>query len=47
VRQVLRQLEEAKLNLDLSKCRFAIKEIKYLKYIITAKESIRLDPKKV
>ncbi|AEO71095.1 uncharacterized protein THITE_2060367, partial [Thermothielavioides terrestris NRRL 8126] len=35
------------LNLDLKKCIFAIKEVKYLGYIIEVGVYIRLDPKKI
>ena len=44
---MLTLLQEARLNLDLKKCRFATKEIKYLSYIIKAGVGIRLDPKKI
>ena len=45
--QVLRKLLEAGLNVDLTKCKFATKEVKYLGFIIKAGESIKPDPEKV
>lgn len=47
VREVLRRLAKAGLNLDLDKCAFAVKEVKYLGYIIRAGEGIQADPEKV
>jgi hypothetical protein len=47
VRRVLQLLKEARLNLDLDKCAFATKEVKYLGFIIKAGKGIRLDPKKL
>jgi hypothetical protein len=34
--EVLRRLRKAGLNLDLKKCAFAVKEVKYLGYIVEA-----------
>jgi hypothetical protein len=44
---VLGKLKAAGLNLDLSKCEFAVKETKYLGFIVTAGEGIKVDPAKV
>ncbi|AEO64703.1 uncharacterized protein THITE_47917, partial [Thermothielavioides terrestris NRRL 8126] len=47
VYKVLQRLRYIGLNLDLKKYIFAIKEVKYLRYIIEARVYIRLDPKKI
>jgi hypothetical protein len=47
VREVLRRLGEAGLNLDLKKCAFAVKEVKYLGYVIEAGAQVRPDPAKL
>jgi transposase InsO family protein len=47
VRRVLQLLKEAGLNLDLDKCAFATKEVKYLGFIIEAGKGIRPDPEKL
>jgi hypothetical protein len=44
---VLGKLKAAVLNLNLSKCKFAVKETKYLGFIVTAGEGIKMDPEKV
>jgi hypothetical protein len=44
---VLGKLKAAGLNLDLSKCKFALEETKYLGFIVTAGEGIKVDPEKV
>lgn len=47
VREVLHRLQDAGLNLDLKKCAFAVKEVKYLGYIIEAGAQVRPDPAKL
>ena len=47
VREILGKLEKAGLYLDISKCDFLCKEVKYLGFIIRAGESITVDPIKV
>lgn len=47
VRQVLQRLRAAGLYLDPKKCAFAVKEVTYLGYIITASKQVRPDPKKI
>jgi hypothetical protein len=46
VLKVLRRLKERNLQLDIDKCEFDVKEVKYLGLIITT-EGIRMDPEKV
>lgn len=43
----LAKLQEAGLHLDLEKCEFAVKEVKYLGFIVTAGVSMRPDPEKI
>jgi hypothetical protein len=38
VRQVLKRLRKHKLYAKLSKCEFCVKQVKYLRFIVTAKE---------
>ena len=47
VSQILAKLKAAGLKLDLGKCEFAVKEVKYLGFVITAGEGIKVDPEKV
>lgn len=47
VRQILRKFDKAGLFLDLDKCNFLCKEVKYLGFIVKAGESITVDPVKV
>jgi hypothetical protein len=47
VNQVLAKLRAAGLKVDLAKCAFAVKEVKYLCFIISAREGIKVDPEKV
>jgi hypothetical protein len=47
VRKVLVRLQEAGLQLDISKCEFEEKETKYLGFILEAGKGIRMDPEKV
>ena len=46
VQQILQKLQKAGLQLDIDKCEFFIKEVKYLSLIITP-ESIKMDQKKL
>ena len=46
VQQIFQKLQKAGLQLDIDKCEFFIKEIKYLGLIITP-ESIKMDQKKL
>ena len=47
VNEVLQRLQKAGLKLDIDKCEFDVTTTKYLGYIITAGEDVRMDPKKV
>jgi hypothetical protein len=47
VRKVLRRLHKAGLKLDIKKSEFASSEVKYLKFIISAGEGIKINPGKV
>lgn len=47
VRQVLQRLQEAGLQLDISKCEFETQRTKYLGFIIEAEVGISMDPAKV
>lgn len=47
VRSILSKLEKAGLYLDIEKCDFLCKEVKYLGFIIKAGEGITVDPAKV
>lgn len=47
VRTTLERLREAGLHLDPKKCEFAVKQVKYLGYIVVAGKEIRPDPEKV
>lgn len=47
VKEVLKRLSKAGLNLDLKKCEFAVKEVKYLGFIVEAGVGIKADPEKV
>jgi len=46
VLKVLRRLRERKLQLDIDKCEFNVKEVKYLGLIVTT-DGIKMDPGKV
>jgi RNase H-like domain found in reverse transcriptase/Reverse transcriptase (RNA-dependent DNA polymerase)/Integrase zinc binding domain len=45
--KVLQRLEEAGLHLDIDKCEFSVRSTKYLGFIISAEEGIKMDPDKV
>jgi predicted aspartyl protease len=47
VKLVLGKLRDAGLQLDIEKCEFEVKSIKYLGYIVEAGQGIRVDPEKV
>lgn len=47
VKRVLTLLKEAGLHLDLEKCAFGVKEVRYLGYIVEAGKSLRPDPEKL
>ncbi|KAI0994516.1 hypothetical protein K3495_g13666 [Podosphaera aphanis] len=47
VNKVLEKLTKAGLKLDLKKCDFAVKRIKYLGFIVTVDKGISVDPEKV
>jgi hypothetical protein len=47
VKKVLWRLHEAGLKLDIEKSEFAFSEVKYLRFIISAGEGIKIDPGKV
>ncbi|XPS81508.1 hypothetical protein M3J07_013470 [Ascochyta lentis] len=47
VQQVIKRLQEAGLNLELSKCEFNVQRTKYLGFILEAGKGISMDPEKV
>src|ERR1700712_2552103 len=47
VKKVLQRMREAGLQLDISKCKFEVQQVKYLGFIIEAGKGIRMDPEKV
>lgn len=47
VRSILSKLEKAGLYLDIDKCEFLCKQVKYLGFIVKAGEGIAVDPAKV
>ncbi|MBE3043604.1 hypothetical protein IMZ48_13755 [Candidatus Bathyarchaeota archaeon] len=47
VRQVMARLQEAGLHVDIDKCAFEVKEVKYLGFIVEAGEGVRTDPEKI
>jgi hypothetical protein len=47
VRQVIERLQEAGLNLELSKCEFDVQRTKYLGFILEAGRGTSMDPEKV
>jgi len=46
LREVFRRLCEARLRLNLDKCRFSVDQLKYLGHIVD-REGIRTDPEKI
>lgn len=46
VDKVLKRLADENLKLDIKKCDFAVKKVKYLGFIVTAGEGISVDPEK-
>jgi hypothetical protein len=47
VKKVLRRFHKAGLKLDIEKSEFAFSEVKYLGFVISAGEGIKIDPGKV
>jgi hypothetical protein len=47
VGKVLQRLIDAGLQVDIDKCEFETKRVKYLGYIIEAENGIRVDPNKI
>jgi hypothetical protein len=47
VKKVLRRLQEAGLQLDITKCEFEVKTVRYLGFIIEAGVGISMEPEKV
>ena len=47
VQKILKKLDEAGLYLDIEKCDFLCKEVKYLGFIVQAAKSVSVDPAKV
>jgi hypothetical protein len=47
VLKVLQRLQEAGLQLDIEKCEFSVRSTKYLGFIISAEDGIKMDPDKV
>jgi Reverse transcriptase (RNA-dependent DNA polymerase) len=46
IKKVLERLRNAGLQVDIKKCKFRVKRIKYLRFIISI-DGIKVDPKKV
>lgn len=44
VGKVLQRLRDAGLQIDIDKCEFETKEVKYLRFIIEAEGGISVDP---
>ena len=47
VHQVLEQLNKAGLQVNINKCKFKVKSMKYLSFIIKAGKALHMDPAKV
>jgi hypothetical protein len=47
MKKILRKFHKAGLKLDIEKSEFASSEVKYLRFIISAGEGIKIDPGKV
>lgn len=47
VEKVLQRLMDAGLQVDIDKCEFEVKQVKYLGFIIEAEVGIRVDPEKI
>lgn len=47
VKQVLKRLQDAGLQIDIDKCEFETKSTKYLGFIVEAGKGIKVDPEKV
>jgi hypothetical protein len=47
IKKVLQRFHEAGLKLDIEKSEFAFSEVKYLGFVISAGEGIKVDPGKV
>ncbi len=47
VKLVLKRLQEARLQLDIDKCEFECKSVKYLGFLIEVGKGFRMDPEKV
>jgi hypothetical protein len=44
---VLQRLIDARLQININKCEFKTKRVKYLRYIVEAEVGIRVDPDKI
>jgi hypothetical protein len=44
---VLQRLIDARLQININKCEFKIKRVKYLRYIVEAEVGIRVNPDKI
>jgi hypothetical protein len=47
VRKVLQRLQEAGLQLNIGKCEFEVKTIRYLGFVIEADVGVSIEPEKV
>ena len=47
VREVLRRLQDTRLQCNINKCKFKVKLTKYLGFIVKAGKGLQMDPKKV
>ncbi len=47
VQKILLQLQEADLQIDIDKCEFEVKSIKYLEFILKVRKNIQMNPQKM
>ncbi len=47
VQKVLLRLQEAGLQIDIDKCEFEVKSIKYLEFILKVRKGVQMNPQKV
>jgi len=45
--RILLQLQEVDLQIDIDKCEFEVKSIKYLKFILKVEKNIQMNPQKI
>jgi len=47
VEKILLQLQEVSLQIDIDKCEFKVKSIKYLEFILKVKKGIQMNSQKM